>query len=384
MGKKSRAQRKKKSTPSNPRLKKTLRCEACETEAVVGVGDRNIKPCLNCGDKMKLVKPGKEEHMTAPIATKPGEGRISYKIKDIDHGIFSPELDENFFVQRKQERILMIVHEASTASPQNVMFVGPQGCGKTEMGVWFAAKTSRPCYIHNCGAIREPRDWFGARDAKEGSIFFNSSEFIRAIRTPGCTVILDEFNRLHTANTNTIYPILDSRRRVFVEEMNETIEVAEGVVFFATANIGYAHTGTFTMDSAMEDRWGIRVDVSFLDADKEAQIISRKTGISKHVSERLAKLAGDVRKKSKGLESTLSKAISTRQLLQTAQLMRYLERDGDNIADAFDFTVVPFYSDDGGRDSEQAQVLQLIQGIFGGSAKKQEKAEHGSTAEVPF
>ena len=292
-------------------------------------------------------------------------GEISYKVREYDRGVFHPETDKNFFVSKDHQRILEILDNLSTSSPQNMMLVGPQGCGKTELAVWFAAQYNRPIIIMNCATIREAKDWFGYRDAKDGSIFWHKSDFVRALEMGNAVILLDEFNRLHTTLHNSLYSLLDARRSAFLEELGEVVKVAPGTVFFATANIGFSHVGTFTMDSAMEDRWGLRLNVNFLPAEEEKKVLMQKIGINEELASKLVKFANDIRAKSSGTGATLDRAVSTRQLLQTAQVAVQMALQGVSVTKAFDYTIIPFYSDDGGRESEQAQILQLIQGIFG-------------------
>jgi nitric oxide reductase NorQ protein len=313
------------------------------------------------------VKVTLEEKLAAKGAGEVGMGdnKLSYTVEKTDRGIFYPGEDKNFFVRPEHDKLLSVINEMSMAAPQNVMMVGPQGCGKTELIVWFAAKYKRPIIIMNCATIREAKDWFGYRDAKDGTLSWHQSDFVRALSKGDCVVLLDEFNRLHTTLHNTLYPLLDARRATFVEEIDEIVKVGPNTVFFATANIGFQHTGTFTMDSAMEDRWGIRVDVGFPPEDKEIEIVVSKTGIEIPLAKKLCQLAQNVRRKSQGAGASLTKAISTRQLLQSAKVMRQMVNKGMEAGKALDYTIVPFYSKEGGRESEQAQILQLVQGIFG-------------------
>jgi hypothetical protein len=102
-----------------------------------------------------------------------------------------------------------------------------------------------------------------------------------------------------------------------------------------------------------------------LNEEEETKVIVNKTGIAEEIARKLSRFASDVRKKSDGIGATLSKAVSTRQLLLSAQLMKTLQAKSKPLISALDYTIVPFYSKDGGKDSEQAQILQLIQGIFG-------------------
>lgn len=296
-----------------------------------------------------------------------------FGVKKVDRAIFEPTVDPAFYVAPDHMDLLDVVNTLAAGTPQNILLTGPQGCGKTELGIWFSARYSRPCIVMNCATIRETKDWFGYRDAQAGTLSWHKSDFVRAVEKGGVVVLMDEFNRLHSTLHNSIYPLLDARRCTFVEEIGEMVHVGPGTVFAATANIGLSHVGTHTLDSAIEDRFAYRVDIGFPDQATEIKIIKSKTGVSGRLAKKLAKFGADIRRKSIGATATLSRAVSTRQLLNTAIVMREFVERGKPAAKAADFTIVPYFSKEGGKESEQAQVLQLVQGIFSdGSAEGEE------------
>lgn len=282
-----------------------------------------------------------------------------------DKSIFWPRVDPNFHVSPGQTVLLNALNAMTADSPQNLIVCGPQGCGKTELCLWFAATHNRPCLVVNCAAFRETKDWFGFRTARDGSVFWHKSDFVHAVTMGDCVVVLDEFNRLHSTLHNSLYPLLDARRTTFIEEMEEIIHVAPKTLFIATCNLGYAHTGAFQMDAALEDRFSYRMDVNFLPKADEIRVLKAKTGIPLDQAKKLAQIAADVRKKASGTSPSLSRALSTRQLIATANLMAMLAKMGHEVTQAFETTILPGYSKEGGSDSEQAQVRLLIQGVFG-------------------
>ncbi len=303
---------------------------------------------------------------TPTVAVTGGPAAVSgFTVKKMDRGILTLGSDPAFWVSDDNQELLDVVDDLSNTAPQNVLLTGPQGCGKTELSLWFSAKFERPVIIMNCATVRETKDWFGYRDAKDGSIFWHRSDFVRAVEMGNCVVVLDEFNRLHSTLHNSLYPLLDGRRSTFVEELDSIVVVGPKTIFFATANIGFSHTGTHTMDSAIEDRFGYRLNVDFPAVTKETDIIANKTGIDREKARKLATFGQDIRRKSIGLASTLSRPVSTRQLIQSTILMKKFESRGLIGTKALDYTILPGYSKEGGRDSEQAQVLQIMQGIFG-------------------
>ena len=75
--------------------------------------------------------------------------------------------------------------------------------------------------------------------------------------------------------------------------------------------------------------------------------------------------ANDVRNKARGGGSNIQRAVSTRQLLQAAVLARRMKAKGMKVRKAIEYTILPFYSEEGGNDSERTQVKLVIQGKFG-------------------
>ena len=304
------------------------------------------------------------EKREAEESKKPFAPKLSFKVSKVDKGIIWPEIDEFFHVPKDHKDCLDVIEDLAADVPQNVILTGLQGCGKTELAIWYAAHYERPLIVMNCATIREPKDWFGYKDAKDGSVFWHRSDFVRAVTMGKCVVLLDEFNRLHSTLHNALYPLLDARRATFVEELGEMIKVGDRTVFFATCNIGFNHTGTFQMDAAIEDRFSVRVECKFLPPEQEITVIKAKTGISDEDAKKLVKLAVNIRQKAMGSGATLQRNISTRQLLQTAVLMRRMKSRGIVTYNALEYTVLPFYSDDGGEASERAMVRGMIKGIF--------------------
>lgn len=319
------------------------------------------KVALSAADKSFDPKnPAKASVERTEAQTKAGFG-----IAKQDKGIFYPTVDENWYISKSNSEVLDVIQDLSKDDNQNVLLVGPQGCGKTELGVYFGAKYNRCVYIANCPLIREAKDWFGYKTAPKGEVQWQKSDFVRAITTPGAVVILDELNRLHSTVSNSLMPLLDRRRSTYLDEIGETLNVAPGVVIFATANIGHAFTGTFTIDAAHADRFGLRLECDFLTEEHEVKVLMNKTGILEEDARKLAKLASDIRKKVDSGTSGVSTAISTRQLLAAAVLCKQYRIKRLPIKNALHYTIFPAYPMEGGSDSERAQVVAAAKGIFG-------------------
>lgn len=291
---------------------------------------------------------------------------VEAEAKPKPKGMFKPTIDPNFEVPEATKVLLKTIDTmAKEEAPQNILIVGPQGCGKTDLCVWSAAYLDRDAIMVNCPLIRETKDWLGWRSVKAGTLGWEKSSIIESIERGGAVIILDEFNRLHSSLHNAIYPLLDHRRETYIEELGQTVKVGPGTIFLGTMNVGISHVGTYALDSSLEDRWGIRIDFDFLKPDREVDVLVRKTGIEPDVAQKLVQFATDVRRRASDPVSNLGRAISTRQLIMSAKLIKRMRGTaGIKISSVLEYTIVPFFSKEGGTDSPQAQVLQFIQGIF--------------------
>ena len=137
----------------------------------------------------------------------------------------------------------------------------------------------------------------------------------------------------------------------------ETIPVAEGVTFVATANIGNEYTSTRVMDKALMDRF-IIVEMDVLNSEEEHGLLNY---MFPHVDSDLLKSVAEIstltRNEAKSESGRLSTGISTRTSVEIAGLLF----DGFRLDEAAEVTVYPQFSDDGGLESERTYVKQLVQ-----------------------
>ena len=270
-----------------------------------------------------------------------------------------PNVDQNYVPNSKMIKSLKAISQVQGI--RNTLLTGPTGCGKTAVAEYLAAILKVPYFEVIVSQLIEPLDLLGTKGVEAGATFFRESAFVSAIETDGALICLDEINRAPSSILNMLIPLLDHRGSVYIEELGRYVKVGKGVMFVATANVGAEFSGTFRLDEAIVSRFPYRFEVSFLEEVDEAEMMVKRTGIDEDNSKLLAKVGATLRAKSQGFGGTLSRMISTRQLLATAELMA----SGLTINDALDITVTPVFDSEGGSNSEQAQALQSIQLVVG-------------------
>ena len=245
---------------------------------------------------------------------------------------------------------------------KNIMMTGPAGCGKTMAAKSLVNSLDRPDFYFNLGATQDPRSTLigNTHFSKEKGTYFSQSLFVEAIQTPNAVILLDELSRAHPDAWNILMTVLDyGQRYLRLDEANgtDTIKVADGVTFVATANIGNEYTSTRVMDKALLDRFTI-VEMDVLTEEDENSLLNMMfPSVDSVVLSNVAKIATLTRTESNSETARITSGISTRTTVELCGLLF----DGFSLAEAAEVSIYPQYDNTGGVDSERTFVKQIVQ-----------------------
>jgi nitric oxide reductase NorQ protein len=242
----------------------------------------------------------------------------------------------------------------------NIMLLGPAGCGKTTAVATVAKAMDRPFFYINLGATQDPRSSLigNTHFDKDKGTYFADAAFVRAIQTPNAVILLDELSRAHPEAWNILMTVLDeSQRYLRLDESpnGEIVKVAEGVCFAATANIGVEYTSTRIIDLAIKDRF-LMLKMDVLSREQQTGLIRQVCPtISDRDADALTAIYEQINHEVNTNSGRLSSGLSTRTTLAAAKVIC----DGFTLQESLEACVYPYFSEDGGTESELTYVRQI-------------------------
>ena len=250
----------------------------------------------------------------------------------------------------------------SAVRAKNIMMTGPAGCGKTMAAKALVNSLDRPDFYFNLGATQDPRATLIGNtmfDKNKGT-YFSESSFVQAIKTPNAVILLDELSRAHPDAWNILMTVLDQGQRYLrldEAEGSPIVKVADGVTFIATANIGNEYTSTRVIDRAILDRF-VTIEMDVLTDEQEFGLLKYMyPEVNEDDLKAIAEISHHTRTQSMSDSGKVTSMVSTRASVEMAGLIY----DGFDLFESAEISIFPFFSQDGGVDSERTYIKQLVQ-----------------------
>lgn len=252
---------------------------------------------------------------------------------------------------------------------KNIMVIGPSGCAKTMAARCVAKALGRQFEKFNVGSTQDARATLIGNTTyhKDSGTVFHKSRFVKAITTPNTVVLLDELTRGTHDAWNILMTVTDPTQKYMQldeDEHSTVINVAEGVCFVATANIGNEYTATKVLDRATSRRFPMKLEMEPLNGDELKHLFSvlfhARTAEETKVMDTLAGLSDDLIAQCKMDDAKISTIIPPANMVEMAELVM----DGFVLEEIAEAAIYPEYPDEGGADSERAFVKQIMQKYF--------------------
>jgi len=336
-------------------------------------------------------KVGMDVYNALVIPMNTDNGGVQYEEKT-DHSAIK-DFIHNGSVSLKPEELVMTPLKwkyliRSAVRAKNIMMTGPAGCGKTMAAKALVKALDRPDFYFNLGATQDPRATLIGNtqfDSKNGT-YFSESSFIKAIKTPNAVILLDELSRAHPDAWNILMTVLDGGQRYIrldEAEGSPIVKVAEGVTFIATANIGNEYTSTRVIDRAILDRF-VTIEMDVLNDEQEFGLLKFMfPEVNEEDLKAVAEIAHHTRTQSMSDSGKVTAMVSTRASVEMAGLIY----DGFDLFEAAEISIFPFFSNDGGVDSERTYIKQLVQKYVkdeGEALFNEQETEMNSEDEIPM
>ena len=126
----------------------------------------------------------------------------------------------------------------------------------------------------------------------------------------------------------------------------DTIKVADGVTFIATANIGNEYTATRQLDKALMDRFTV-IEMDLLNDEEELGLLKYMfPTVDESELKNISSITHLTRVEAQNDNPRISSGVSTRTSVEIAGLLF----DGFSLMEAADITIYPQYDATGGVD----------------------------------
>lgn len=208
----------------------------------------------------------------------------------------------------------------------NIYIEGPTGCGKTELAIQTHAVAKRAIKRVNMNGDVTVANFIGKREVDPTRGTYYSYGSLPKAMKEGMTLLIDEIDYMPPSIAAVLNPVLESKRMLYLPETDETIYAKEGFAVIATGNTSGkgdgngVYTGTEVLNTAMLDRFQVKLTASYLPDDKELKMLeARFPNADRRIASSLIKAANEIR--ASFLSGNMPYTVSTRKLIDILEMI---------------------------------------------------------------
>ena len=256
---------------------------------------------------------------------------------------------------------------------KNIMLTGATGCGKTSYCYKVGEDLGLDVTVINCGSLQDARtSLLGYFTLEDGNTNFHEAEFIRAIQRPNSLIVLDELSRASDDAYNILFPVLDHRREIRIDEQDggsKVIKAHPTARFISTANIGIEYSSTRSIDRALQDRF-MSFNIPYITGEELNNYIFTTENLTSEGKTRVAQMSKiyDYSHMLFG-KGKIGTRISTRAVLDIVSLLK--GRDF-SVQQILDHAILSQYEQDSSTIVNDANVLREFADSIGIYNKEQD------------
>jgi nitric oxide reductase NorQ protein len=243
--------------------------------------------------------------------------------------------------------------EAAYSARLPVILKGPTGCGKTRFVEYMAHRLKRPLITVACHEDLFASDMIGRYLLISDQTVWMDGPLTRAVRI-GAICYLDEIVEARKDTTVVIHPLTDSRRTLHIDKKGESIQAHPNFLMVVSYNPGYQSV-LKDLKQSTRQRF-VALEFQYPASEKEADIVSRESGLTFDLSLKLVQFAGKIRNIR---EHGLTEGASTRLLIYAGKLIQH----GVSVLEACRTAICLPLSDD---PHLQETLMELAEDMFGG------------------
>lgn len=248
--------------------------------------------------------------------------------------LYKAQVDNNYINQPD------IIRSINMAVMLNIPMLiwGYHGTGKTTAIEQFMARTNRPWMRVQHTVSTEEAHVLGqytvktCPETKQNIMVFEPGPLAVAMRE-GLVYCADEYDFALPSVTSVYQPVLEGKPLLIKEAPPEwrMVKPHPNFRFFATGNTNGSgdetglYQGTQIMNAANYSRFGITVQMKYMEADMETAVVAKQSGLQQAEAKKFVQFARDVRAEYES--GKLSVTISPRELINAARISLVLGYD---------------------------------------------------------